>query len=124
MLINLTNHPYELWGEKLRESAAKEYGDVVEMPYPSVDPAWSKQELKEVVDSYYSRIVELKPTAVLAAGEMTFLFMLVDKLLKEGIKVINTCSKRVVTEEKKPDGTSEKKSVFVFECFREYSYYG
>ena len=65
----------------------------------------------------------MQPEAVLVAGEFTFTFMLVDKLLKDGITVLSTCSKRITKEEKKPDGTNEKITVFVFECFRPYAYF-
>ena len=57
------------------------------------------------------------------AGEFTFTFMLVDKLLSDGVKVIASCSKRVTEEKKNGDGSSEKRSVFRFERFREYEYF-
>jgi len=62
----------------------------------------------------------MSPEAVLVAGEFTFAFMLTDKLLSDGIKVVCTCSRRVTTEVKRPDGTNEKKVSFLFEGFREY----
>ena len=123
MLINLTNHPYEMWSDSQKNAALEEYGEVYPMPFPAVEPSWTTEKLWEVADEYADKIEALKPDAVLAAGEMTFLFIMVDRLLKDGIKVVCSCSKRTAVEEKKPDGTIEKKSVFSFECFREYSYY-
>ena len=65
----------------------------------------------------------MKPDAVLAAGEFTLLFMLVDRLLQDGITVVSSCSTRETIEYKRPDGTNEKKAVFRFECFRRYEYF-
>ena len=123
MLINLTNHPYEMWSDRQKQVSQEEYGEVYPMPYPAVDPAWTNEQLMALADQYAEKIKALQPDAVLAAGEMTFLFIIVDRLLKEGIKVVCSCSKRTAVEERLPDGTIEKKSVFAFERYREYSYY-
>ena len=61
--------------------------------------------------------------AVLVAGEFAFVFLLVDKLLSDGVRVLCASSKRLTTEEKRPDGSIEKRSVFVFERFRDYEYF-
>lgn len=122
MLINCTNHPYEIWNEPQRE-AAKAYGTVLDVPFPAVDPDWSAGELRSLASEYAQRIEGQNPQAVLVAGEFSFAFMLVDKLLQDGVKVLCTCSKRITREVKKPDGTNEKKSIFAFECFREYEHY-
>lgn len=122
MLINCSNHPYEMWAQPQRE-AAKCYGEVVDFPFPQVDSAWSVEEIRRRVDDIADRIEALEPDAVLAAGEFTLLFMLVDRLLGDGVKVICTCSKRIAAAEMKSDGTVEKTSVFSFEKFRDYAYY-
>lgn len=122
MLVNCTNHPYEIWNDAQRE-AAKQYGEVRDFPFPAIDPAYDTTKLRELAADYAERIEALKPTAVLAAGEFTFAFMLVDKLLQDGVTVMCSCSKRVTEEVKKEDGTNEKKSVFLFERFRKYAYY-
>ncbi len=122
MLINCTNHPYELWGEKQRK-AAESYGEVVPFPFPAVSPEMETSEMRRMAADYAARIEEMHPQAVLLAGEYTFAFMLVDKLLKDGVKVICSCSRRVTEEKKNSDGTSEKKSTFLFERFREYTYF-
>lgn len=122
MLINCTNHPYEIWNTAQREAAAF-YGEVTDIPFPDVDPHAGCDELRKTALEYAQKIEALQPKAVLVAGEFTFTFMLVDKLLKDGVTVLSTCSKRITTEEKKPDGTNEKKAVFLFECFRPYAYF-
>lgn len=122
MLINCSNHPYEIWSD-LQKEAASMYGEVMEMPFPQIDPVLSSEEIRRLVAEYARDIGQQKPDAVFVAGEFTFTFMLVDKLLSDGVKVIASCSRRVTEETKKEDGTNEKKSVFRFERFREYEYF-
>ena len=122
MLINCSNHPYEIWSD-LQKEAASIYGEVTEMPFPQIDPVLDSDEIRRLVAEYARKIEQQKPDAVFVAGEFTFTFMLVDKLLSDGVKVIASCSRRVTEEIKKEDGTNEKKSVFRFERFREYEYF-
>ena len=60
---------------------------------------------------------------VICVMTITFLFMLVDRLLHDGVNVVCTCSRRDTVEVKNPDGTNEKKAVFFFERFRTYEYF-
>ncbi len=122
MLINFSNHPYEIWIEKQKE-AAKQYGEVVDFPFPQITPDMDTEDLRKIVQECVEKIEAMKPTAVMAAGEFTFIFMLVDKLLQDGIKVMCTCSQRRTIERKLPDGSNEKTSIFVFERFRDYDYF-
>lgn len=122
MLINCTNHPYEIWNEPQRKAAGV-YGEVVDLPFPQIDPSAAPEEIREIVNRYADEIESQKPEAVLAAGEFTCLFMLVDRLLSDGLEVVCTCSRRITKEEKKPDGSNEKKTQFFFEGFRRYEHY-
>lgn len=122
MLINFTNHPYSTWGEPVRK-AAEQYGEVVDFLFPAIDPMMPTEELRPIVDSCTERIEGMHPDAVVAAGEFTFLFMLVDRLLQDGVKVLCACSGRETRESMRPDGSSEKTAVFHFERFRPYAYY-
>lgn len=123
MLLNCTNHPFEIWNEPLTKAAGKLYGEVVDLPFPFVSPTWSIHDLRREVADYAARIEAFQADAVLVAGEFTFLFMLVDKLLADGVNVICSCSGRNTVEVKNPDGSNEKKSVFFFEGFRPYARY-
>ena len=123
MLVNFTNHPFEMWSDRQKQFSLEEYKEIYPLPFPAIDPTWTNEQLMAIADEYSEKIKALHPDAVLAAGEMTFLFMMVDKLLKDGIKVVCSCSRRTAVEEKRTDGTIEKISVFSFECYREYRYY-
>lgn len=121
MLLNCTNHPYQTWGDKLCKATAALYGEVKECPFPHVDPLWDTDELRRQVGAYADRIEAERPDAVLVAGEFTFLFMLVDRLLSDGVEVVCTCSSRNTTETVDEHGNNVKRSVFVFERFRPYT---
>ena len=122
MLINCTNHPYEIWNDAQRKAAAA-YGEVLDISFPQVDPKWTTQDLRKLTEEYSEKIKSHAPDCVMVAGEFTFAFMLVDKLLSDGLKVVCSCSRRMTVEVKKDDGTNEKQSVFLFEGFREYTRY-
>ena len=123
MFINFTNHPHEIWSELQRQTAEQQYGEIMDLPFPPLQPSWEIEDLQKCVEEYTAKIEALKPDAVLVAGEFTLVFMLVDKLLQDGVKVVCSCSKRMTVEKKLPDDSNEKVSQFVFEKFREYSYY-
>ena len=122
MLINCSNHPSHLWSAGQKE-AAEAYGNILDMPFPQVDPNLDPEGIRQLVRAYAEKIEALKTDAVFLAGEFTFVFMLADKLLKDGVRVLSACSRRETTETVRPDGTIEKNSVFVFERFREYAHY-
>lgn len=122
MLINCTNHPYEIWTDT-QKKAAEIYGEVLDLPFPHIEPEFTDQDLRKLTDDFINKIKEYSPSAVMVAGEFTFAFMLVDKLLRDNVKVICSCSRRMTIEIKKDDGTNEKKSIFQFERFREYVRY-
>ena len=122
MLINCCNHPSCLWSAPQRE-AARTYGEIVDLPFPQVEPRLATEELRPLVRAYAEKIEHLEPDAVFLAGEYTFLFMLADKLLRDGVPVLCACSRRNTEEAVREDGSVEKRAVCVFERFREYSYY-
>lgn len=122
MLINCSNHPSRMWGPSQRE-AARVYGEIVDIPFPQVDPRLDEEGIRKLVGDYAARIEAVRADAVFLAGEFTFLFMLVDKLLKDGENVICACAKRETKEILRPNGVTEKQAVFVFERFRKYGYY-
>ena len=114
IFINFTNHPSEKWGDK-QLSAAKEYGDVVDIPFPEVSPAATKEEIYDLALKCVNKIVELRPAAVLCQGEFTLCYSVITGLKEKGIKVMAACSRRMVQ-----DTENGKITVFVFEGFREY----
>ena len=44
MFINFSNHPSKAWG-KTQLNAAMEYGEVIDIPFPAVNPYSNKEEI-------------------------------------------------------------------------------
>lgn len=113
--VNFSNHPHEKWGKE-QLSAAKEYGEVVSIPFPAVSPSASEQDIESLAREKVREILDKEPAAVLCQGEFTLVFRVVSLLKQHGIKVVAACTERVATELE--DGT--KMSKFSFVQFREY----
>ena len=116
--VNFSNHPLSGWNSE-QIKAAEEYGEIVDLAFPSVEPDLSEEEVLLRAEESVEKILSLEPEIVLCQGEFTLAFAVVSKLLKRGIRVVAACSKRVVSEEKTDEGI-KKTAVFVFARFREY----
>jgi CRISPR-associated protein Csx16 len=123
MLINLSNHPKLNWDKKQLKKALEKYGSVIDMEFPDINPLATKKNVLNQV-SVYSKMIEatfsninnsIHPNAVHLQGEFTFVYNLVHRLKKNGIKCIASTSKRDVTEE-----NGKKVIRFKFVQFREY----
>jgi len=119
LLINLTNHPSHAWSHSQKEAAEREYGEVIDLPFPSVSPGCDESAITELADEYMEKVrvlAEGRQAAVHIMGEMTFTLAMVRRLQTEGISCVASTTERVVTE--LPDG--RKESCFKFVCFRQY----
>ena len=110
-MINFTNHPYDMWDERQKETASM-YGDIKEIPFPPVDPTYTEEQLDTMAGEYKEKILELNDKVVLLQGEFTLSFRLVN-LLKKSLDVVAACSKR-------NDGKYHKEMLFEFVQFRRY----
>lgn len=123
MLINLSNHPSKKWQSNQLELAQKNFGSIVDLPFPEVFPTADQDFVASLALDYFSRITHIldeccnepQQNAVHVQGEFTLTFQLVTLLKKSGIKCIASTSKRDVTEE-----NGKKIIVFRFVQFREY----
>ena len=118
LFINLTNHPYEDWCARQRE-AAREYGEVVDMPFPAIDEWGDKAYIEALADEYLHRVLtyaEVYSVTVHLMGELTFSFALLERLRQQGIPVIASTSKRLVSDE----SGGHKVVTFQFARFRRY----
>ena len=118
IFINLSNHPADKWSEAQRE-AARQYGELQEIPFPNVEPEADAKALKKIVEETLIQIKEAaegKTATVHVMGEMTLTYELVTKLKEVGIRCVASTTKRDVTEN--ADGTRTCK--FNFVKFREY----
>jgi CRISPR-associated Csx2 family protein len=114
-LLNLSNHPSSVWGDKQQSKAKELYGEIQDLPFPAIDPTLAEEELQELVGEYFEKIVRMRPQAVHLMGEMTFTFCLVRMLKMVGIPCIASTSLRQVKEE-----AGKKQVIFEFSRFRAY----
>ena len=117
--VNHTNHPSERWGDE-QLAAAKNFGELVDVPFPAINPAASSEEIRELVQSNAEKILSLEPAAVLCQGEFNYTFAMVERLKNFGVTVVAATSERVSHEEILPNGTTRQVSTFNFVQFREY----
>lgn len=55
MLINCTNHPYEIWNDAQRKAVGA-YGPVVDLPFPHIEPDCTPADLRNLTADYAERI--------------------------------------------------------------------
>ena len=117
MFINLTNHPSERWSQE-QLNAARQYGEVFNLPFPIIEPTFSKEDIQCCVKDYVKTIQGIKDdkTVVHVMGEMTFTYAIVERLKALGIICVASTTERLV--KMMPDG--KKISEFKFVQFREY----
>ena len=117
IFINFSNHPSSFW-EKTQLDAAKKYGEILDMSFPSISPDADLSTIEEHAEDCIETIINYAKEACVTLhvmGEMTFTFSLVTKALAKGITCVASTSERVVEEH---DGI--KTSEFRFVRFREY----
>ena len=119
MLINLSNHPSSKWNSEQTEAANRLYGEIVDLPFPQVDPNGDEAYVARLVDEYAGKVLQLagkQPVTVHLMGEMTFTCAMVARLREMGIGCVASTTARTVTE--LANGTKE--AIFKFVRFRKY----
>ena len=119
MFINLSNHPSDKWST-LQTEAALLYGQIIDIPFPEIDPMLDEAGIDVLVDEYYGKISKYDHPVVMLQGEFVFTYRLVSRLKADGLKVMAGCSKREAVETVDEHGTVKRTSTFVFCRFREY----
>lgn len=124
VFLNISNHPSTTWSEtqleasKLIDSKAQ----IVDFPFPLVDPTWSTIEVKEAAKHTWNQIQALlntrdqKVIAAMIAGEPIMCSYLVGLLKHVEIK----CYSATTTREVQMDENGVKQSTFTFVRFREW----
>lgn len=118
LFLNLSNHPSDKWS-KAQLDAARAYGEVVDMPFPEIDPGATTEEIHRLAEEYAKEISSRYPDCDLTVhlmGEMTFCFRLVTLLHARGVRCVASTTQRKTSE---LEG-SKKESIFEFQAFREY----
>jgi hypothetical protein len=128
MLINLSNHPSAKWAEEQTTAAYEQFGSVVDLPFPAVDPMSDTSEIARLAEEYAALCRRMfadyylpesqaaENDAVHLMGELNLCYALVNLLKLHSIKCVASTTQRNVLEEK--DG--KKTLIFKFVQFREY----
>lgn len=116
MLINFSNHPVNNWSISQFETAKCLYKNIIDLPFPAIDPLDEIDVLKEKAFIFIKQIVDMKPSAVHIMGELTFTFYMVKQLELLGIPCIASTTERIVTEK----DNQTKITTFHFAGFRSY----
>lgn len=119
LFINLSNHPSSTWDEK-QLAAAREYGVVVDVPFPAVSAEATTEELEAIAQDLLEQVgvITKKNTdsTIHVMGEMNLTYILVGRLQHLGYRCVASTTVRNAVDN--PDGT--KTSKFQFVQFREY----
>ena len=118
MFINLSNHPSKKWSDKQRERAA-EYGEIIDIPFPSVDPYFNERQIEEMAIDNVTKVLSMRPDAVLCQGEYSLTYLLSMLLIEAEIKVLIATTKRTSVESPNENGQIITTRVFEFIQFRE-----
>ena len=123
MLFNLSNHSVVNWSDKQLKVAREQFGEVVDIPFPQIDPLADEREIIELAESYLQKCKKLieesqdEINAVHLMGEFTFVFALAYLLIKNDIVcVVSTTNRNTV------EVGNKKISEFKFVRFRKYLY--
>lgn len=118
MLINFSNHPQNEWTKEQIDTATEQYGGIVDIPFPDVDPKASFPDVQKMSESC---VIKLQPLVnvgdvVHIMGEHTLTFMIVSRLKSLGIRCIASCTERICRRDENGDIVRS----FAFRQFRPY----
>lgn len=130
MLINLSNHPTTMWLPEQTEAAHSAYGEVFDLPFPTVPADADEADIQTIAQEYLKKVQTIaqeylnkvqtfSPPAeavVHIMGEMTLTYALVCLLKQAGYTCVASTSVREVYEEE----PGKKTAVFRFVRFRKY----
>ena len=119
VFINCSNHPSKPWCAE-QKKAAEEYGRIVDIRFPEVDPGWTNAQVNAEAERICGEIDQYNTAAVMCQGEFTLTYAIISRLKEKGITVLAACSRRRTEEEIKADGSTQKDSIYSFEGFREF----
>ena len=125
MLINLSNHPLATWSDRQRQEAERQFGRVVDLPFPDIAPDTEVEAIVQLATKYVAMCLEqleqegrqAKGHAVHVMGEMTFVHQFVRLMSEQGVLCVASTTQRIVVSE----GSDEKTSRFEFVQFRPYA---
>ena len=120
VFVNFSNHPSLRWSDEQLKVARQQYGELIDVPFPTLNPCMNEKAIAEIGDDCIEKILKLSPCAVMCQGEFTLTYYVVKRLIDKGISCVSACSERSSFEVLKEDGSVCKESLFSFSGFRKY----
>jgi len=117
--VNFSNHPSTQWAES-QLVAARHYGEVLDLPFPDVDPHWDERDVLRLAEQYANEVLRLHPVAVMCQGEFSLCVAVIQLLQAKGVMVLCACSERNAEAYMNDDGSMGKRVSFAFVRFRKY----
>lgn len=119
--VNFSNHNSSKWAPSQVEAAEK-YGDIVDVPFPAVNPSATKEDIQTLAEKSVSEILAQHPSIVMVQGESTLVYAVVNKLQSKGIPCCAACTRRRSEEELQQLSAAglTREGMFAFMGFREY----
>lgn len=115
MLLNLSNHPSSQWSQA-QLVAAKVYGDVIDIPFPSIDPYASEADIAVLVEDFFHLVKSMggvEDLTIHLMGEFSFTYALLCRLRQDGYNcIVSTSARNVIMKE------GIKEVIFEFVRFR------
>lgn len=123
MLVNFSNHRIENWSAE-QLATAKTYGEIVDVPFPNVDPAGSVSYIEDLANECVEKLMSIieNPASdvVHIMGELNVVYSVVTKLKSRGVKCVVSTTERNVEERLSENGEVQKIATFKFCTFREF----
>lgn len=119
MLINLSNHSSDKWSKSQTEAAISQFGEIMDLPFPQIEPDATKVNITKIAQDYLARVQQIgqpNDTAIHIMGEMTLTYQLVGMLKDAGYRCYASTTVREVYEQE----PGKKTVIFQFVKFREY----
>lgn len=116
--INFSNHPSSGWGNKQRAAALELGTEIIDIPFPQVDPMATSEEIDALVKECVEKIMTHNPSTVMCQGEFRVACRTGIALKELGVlPVVGTTVRRSVESVDPTTGEVTKKLVFNFEKF-------
>lgn len=118
MLINLTNHRIEGWPESQVNEAKNRFSNIIDFPFPTIDPTWSKEDIEQLAKRMFEECITLLPeneeNGIHVMGEFNFTFAFVTYAKTKGIRCLSS------TKNKDYKIIVKGKEEYPFVKFRDY----
>jgi len=122
MFFNISNHPSSNWSEKQISAAKKLNGEIVDIPFPNVNPNLNSDDVRkleqDILDTIRKFVPEISGHYFMIQGEFSLCYYLFREISQLDGNIVVATTERKVIETVNHDGTVSKITQFKFVQFR------